>query len=354
MKKNLRGWPLLGAVLLLWCSGCETGEVLENYDDLTPTITDGVPTNGYPSVGLLSNSCTGTLVGKRSVLTAAHCVTNGGRATFVVGGKRYSSSRVFAHTTGDIALVVLDRDVSNVKPTPLNTSTPKVGQRVTLVGFGQTSENGGGFGTKRMGTNTIDKVDSESIYFRGSGNGRSSNCYGDSGGPAFMAISNQEVVAGVTSGGRAPCGTYAWDTRVDVFVDWLKQKSNGDVLLPGNTSDSSSGVASNDLLPKGQLTKGQYLQSADGSHRLSLQSDGNLVLSRRSDNKTLWATGTSGTSATRFVFQGDGNLVLRTSEGKAVWHSKTAGSGATKLHLHSAGSLVLYKNSTAVWAANGS
>lgn len=354
MKKKSLWMPLLGGAVLLWCSGCETGEVLENYSDPTPTITDGVPTNGYPSVGLLDNSCTATLVGKRSVLTAAHCVKNGGRATFVVGGKRYSSSQVFAHTTGDIALVVLDRDVSNVKPTPLNTSKPKVGQRVTLVGFGQTSENGGGFGTKRMGTNTIDKVDSDSIYFKGSGKGSSSNCYGDSGGPAFMALGNQEVVAGVTSGGRAPCGTYAWDTRVDVFVDWLKQKSNGDVLMPGNTSDPSTGVTSNDLLPNAQLTKGQYLQSADGSHRLTLQSDGNLVLRRLSDNKALWATGTSGKSATRFVFQTDGNLVLRTSAGKAVWHSKTAGTGATKLHLHSAGSLVLYKNSTAVWSVNGS
>lgn len=116
---------------------------------------------------------------------------------------------------------------------------------------------------------------------------------------------------------------------------------------------ASTGHTSNNLLPKARLNIGDYLQSSDGSYRLSLQTDGNLVLRRMSDKKALWASGTNGKSATSFVFQSDGNLLLKTSTGSAVWKSKTNGSGATKLYLHSAGQLVLYRDSTAVWSATG-
>lgn len=116
---------------------------------------------------------------------------------------------------------------------------------------------------------------------------------------------------------------------------------------------ASSGHTSNNLVPDGVLTANQYLQSADGAHRLYMQGDGNLVLRRMSDKKALWSSRTSGKSATKFIFQSDGNLVLYTAAGKAVWASNTSKSGATELHLHSAGQLVLYKNSTVVWSANG-
>jgi hypothetical protein len=116
---------------------------------------------------------------------------------------------------------------------------------------------------------------------------------------------------------------------------------------------ASTGNRSDNLVAGAQLATGEYLQSSDGSHRLSLQSDGNLVLRRLSDKKALWSSRTNGTSATRFVFQTDGNLVLRTASNAPVWSSKTAGSGATKLHLHSAGHLVLYRDSSVVWSVNG-
>jgi hypothetical protein len=116
---------------------------------------------------------------------------------------------------------------------------------------------------------------------------------------------------------------------------------------------ASIGSTSNNLMPNKTLTVGQYLQSADGSHRLHLQGDGNLVLRRMNDKKVLWASGTQGKSATRFVFQNNGNLMLYTASNTAVWASNTAGSRATELLLHSAGPLVLYRNSAVVWSVNG-
>lgn len=112
----------------------------------------------------------------------------------------------------------------------------------------------------------------------------------------------------------------------------------------------STGHTFDNLSPGGALTLNQYLQSADGSRRFYLQSDGNLVLRRMSDKKALWSSRTDGKSATHFAFQRDGNLVLYTASNAAVWASNTVGSGATKLRLHSAGQLVLYKDSTAVWS----
>jgi hypothetical protein len=116
---------------------------------------------------------------------------------------------------------------------------------------------------------------------------------------------------------------------------------------------ASTGHRSNTLLPGGELTINQYLGSKNDSHRLYLQSDGNLVLRRMSDKMSRWSSGTHGKSATRLKFENDGNLVLYTASGKAVWSTKTAGSGATKLYLHSAGQLVLYRDSKAVWSVNG-
>lgn len=234
------------AMLLAMAFSCEEydSDVDTNWDDeeSTPLITDGQRDSGHPTVGILNNSCTATLVGKRAVLTAAHCVRNGGSATFRVGKKTYRSSKVVAHNSGDIAFVALQSDVSDITPSPLNTTQPKVGQRITLVGYGSTSENGGGFGTKRKGTNVISRVTSTMFFFAGSGNGRSSNCYGDSGGPAFISNGGKEVVAGVTSGGEKPCGTYAYDTRVDAYVNWLREtarKSGVSIVVSGGDNDGA-------------------------------------------------------------------------------------------------------------------
>jgi hypothetical protein len=116
---------------------------------------------------------------------------------------------------------------------------------------------------------------------------------------------------------------------------------------------ASTGHTSNNLKPGGEVALNQYLQSSDGSHRLYLQGDGNLVLRRMSDMKALWASGTNGKSVSVFRFRTGGDLVLKTASGSTVWSSKTDGSGATELHLHSAGKLVLYRNTTVVWSANG-
>ncbi|MCA9665273.1 MAG: trypsin-like serine protease, partial [Myxococcales bacterium] len=127
----------------------------------------------------------------------------------------------------------------------------------------------------RRTTNSISKLYQVEFRF----DGGQSTCKGDSGGPAFATLGGREVQIGVTSRGAMPCGTSAIDTRVDTFVDWIKQVSGGDVndgadttaptiaitaptdgatLEPGTVtittqaSDDSGTVASVQLLVDGQ------------------------------------------------------------------------------------------------------
>ncbi|GGN09959.1 putative mannose-specific lectin precursor [Lentzea pudingi] len=106
-----------------------------------------------------------------------------------------------------------------------------------------------------------------------------------------------------------------------------------------------------DTLQAGQeLTRGQQLTSANG-YMLTLQSDGNLVLSENTG--TVWASGTDGKGAVRAALQADGNFVLYTSEDNAVWSTGTQGNEGSRLVLQDDRNLVVFgSDGGARWASN--
>jgi RHS repeat-associated protein len=55
------------------------------------------------------------------------------------------------------------------------------------------------------------------------------------------------------------------------------------------------------------------------SVRLTMQADGNLVLSALATGKTIWSSGTSGNPGAYAQFGTDGNLVVRTTAGVSAW-----------------------------------
>ena len=205
---------------------------------LTPYITDGQNDPGHASAGKLYSggaSCTATLIGSRTVLTAGHCVKTYSGARFTVGGTQYYSQAIYRHPSygggnrDDVAVVILKNKVQGVYPTPIATTPPTEGSPITLVGFGKTSEYAKDYGTKRYTTNTIGKVRSTTFSFYGKKN----ICNGDSGGPTYAWFGGAEVIIGVHSTKSGWCGNGGTDMRVDTYVQWIQSKAGSDVLLQG-------------------------------------------------------------------------------------------------------------------------
>ncbi|WP_416971793.1 ricin-type beta-trefoil lectin domain protein [Streptomyces sp. 4F14] len=87
------------------------------------------------------------------------------------------------------------------------------------------------------------------------------------------------------------------------------------------------------------------------SVRLTMQADGNLVLSALASGKTLWSSGTAGNPGAYAQFGADGNLALLTASGTSKWSTGlTATTGAT-LQIRNDSTLVVAggDGSTVLW-----
>lgn len=203
---------------------------------LDNAITDGHETTLYPTVGLVLGvgGCTGTLIGPRTVVTAAHCLEPGVEIFFHLGSEIFAPERVVFHPEfqdlrHDIGLLRLTRP-ANVLPAIASRSAPEAGAELTFVGYGVTAESSRDFGEKRMAKNSLNgEMDATTFSVTGTGDGVGNVCHGDSGGPAFAEIDGVEQLVGTVSYGEGPCGTDATFTRVDAFVDWLDAESGGDL-----------------------------------------------------------------------------------------------------------------------------
>jgi hypothetical protein len=118
------------------------------------------------------------------------------------------------------------------------------------------------------------------------------------------------------------------------------QWSTGTIHTPNHLSYVDTTLGSSG----GSLYVGQQLQTADRRYRLTLQSDGNLVLYSSNNNHVLWSSGTYGQPSAYLSMQGDGNLVIYDANGHALWNTKTWGHGGTQLTIQQDGNLVIYDN----------
>ncbi|MBF6214829.1 LysM peptidoglycan-binding domain-containing protein [Nocardia puris] len=97
-----------------------------------------------------------------------------------------------------------------------------------------------------------------------------------------------------------------------------------------------------------ELGLGQSLTG--GAYTLTLQPDGNLVLSEP-DGTVVWATQTHDQGVERAALQSDGNFVLYKGEG-AAWSTETNGKSVDRLVVQADRNVVLYgTDGSAAWSS---
>ena len=196
-----------------------------------PVDPKDMPASVYASSG--SSSCSSTVVGEKTLLSAAHCMNNGGTVSFKLGGKTYKGSCTHhpdykRNQTADWALCELDKPVTGIKFESLLIDAFKIhkGEKVMLSGFGCVRPGGGGGndGVLRRGTAEVTRLPSGTNYDVVTVGG-AALCYGDSGGAAYFVQteSGYRWIFGVNSRGDIRETSYLPAVFSENFKTWAKK-----------------------------------------------------------------------------------------------------------------------------------
>lgn len=209
---------------------------------------------------LVSNAqlCTAAAIGKKILLTAAHCIAGNKSNTYVAFYSSvscesgYNKNKHIMRIAGtivhedyngdttakaedlraDIALVILEEEIPAGYAIYKIADPDKISSTADmyLYGYGRSGSNEGGVGMlrKTMLNHSLYKFKMADKKVEINQTGGSGICQGDSGGPSLVNVEGELQVLGVNSYVVGPkgnaCSEYGYQTLVSSYKDWIDYK----------------------------------------------------------------------------------------------------------------------------------